>query len=85
MRARSSHTTRNVRQGGENNAEIKPTEVVPFGRYGAGIWTSHPVGLVAVLGVLLIGLIALPEARIFLACGVGLGVLFGFILWLMHR
>ena len=26
-----------------------PTQVVPFGRYGAGLWTGHPIGLVIVL------------------------------------
>lgn len=69
----------------QRKSELTPAEVVPFGRYGAGVWTSHPVGLVGVFGVLLIGLIALPEARVFIGGAIGLGILFGFILWLVHR
>jgi hypothetical protein len=40
-----------------HNSEPDPTEVIPFGRYGAGFLTGHPVGLVIVLGVLLIGFV----------------------------
>jgi len=62
-----------------------PNEVIPFGRGGAGLWTGHPVELVVVVGLLLIGFIAFPEARWFFAITVPLGVIFGFFLWLRHR
>ena len=61
------------------------TEVVPFGRYGAGLWTGHPIGLVIVVGLLLMGFVGLPEARWFLALTVPLGGICGFFLWLHHR
>lgn len=50
-----------------------------------GSYTAHPVGLVVVVGVLLMGLFALPEARWFLASTVLLGSICGFVLWLRHR
>jgi hypothetical protein len=61
------------------------TEVMPFGRYGAGLWTGHPIGLVIVVGLLLIGFVGLPEARWFLALTVPLGGICAFFLWLHHR
>jgi hypothetical protein len=61
------------------------TEVMPFGRYGAGLWTGHPIGLVIVVGLLLMGFVGLPEARWFLALTVPLGGICGFFLWLRHR
>ena len=65
--------------------EPNPTEVIPFGRYGAGLWTGHPIGLVIVVGLLLMGFVGLPEARWFLALTVPLGCICGFFLWLRHR
>jgi hypothetical protein len=62
-----------------------PTKVIPFGRGGAGLYTGHPVGLVVVVGVLLVGMLALPEARWFLASAVLLGSIWGYFLWLRHR
>lgn len=85
MNTQTSFISRISRDYAREKSEIKPVEVVPFGRYGAGIWTGHPVGLVGVFGVLLIGLIALPEARMFLAGALCLGVFFGLFLWLVHR
>ena len=61
------------------------TEVMPFGRYGAGLWTGHPIGLVIVVGLLLMGFVGFPEARWFLALTVPLGGICGFFLWLHHR
>jgi hypothetical protein len=74
-----------VRKTAPRDSEPNPTEPIPFGRGGAGLYTGHPVGLVVVVGVLLIGLIALPEARWFLASAVLLGGIWGFFLWLRHR
>ncbi len=62
-----------------------PTEVIPFGHYGAGLWTGHPIGLVIVVGLLLMGFVGLSEARWFLALTVPLGGICGFFLWLHHR
>ena len=62
-----------------------PAEVVPFGRFGAGLWTGHPIGLVIVVGLLVMGFVGLPEARGFLALTVPLGCVCGFLLWLRHR
>ena len=60
-------------------------DVVPFGRYGAGVWTAHPIGLVIVASIILIGFVGIPEARWFLAGSVPLGCLCGLFLWLRHR
>lgn len=68
-----------------HNAEPHPTKVVPFGQYGGGLLTGHPIGLVIVLGVLLMGIIGIPEARAFFAASVVLGGACGFVLWLRHR
>jgi hypothetical protein len=68
-----------------HNAEPDATKVVPFGRYGGGEWTGHPIGLVIVLGLLLMGLIGLPQFRLFFAGALLLGGAFGLLLWLHHR
>lgn len=74
----------NVQQASHNHLP-HPTKVVPFGVYGAGLWTGHPMGLVIVVGLLFMGFIGLPEARWFLALTVPLGGICGFLLWLRHR
>jgi hypothetical protein len=68
-----------------HNAEPHLIEVVPFGRYGGGRLTGHPIGLVIVFGIVLIGLIGIPEARLFFAGSLVLGSVFGLFLWLRHR
>ena len=65
--------------------EPHPKDVIPFGKYGGGRFTGHPVGLVIALGIVLIALIGLPESRIFLAAALPLGGLFGFVLWKLHQ
>jgi hypothetical protein len=72
-------------RGALYRSEPDPTEVIPFGSYGVGTLTGHPVGLVVVFGLLLMGWLGIPEARWFLAAGVGLGAIFGLFLWLRHR
>ena len=74
-----------MRQLIQQNAEPDPVLVVPFGVKGGGLLTGHPIGLVIVLGLLLMGLVGLPEARPFFVGSVCLGSLFGFALWLRHR
>jgi hypothetical protein len=66
-------------------SEIPISQVVPFGRYGGGNLTGHPIGLLIVCSLLLMGFIGLPEARWFFAGSLGFGCLFGFFLWLHHR
>jgi hypothetical protein len=68
-----------------HNAEPGPNKVVPFGRYGGGEWTGHPIGLVIALGFLLMGLVGIPQFRWFFAGALALGSLWGFLLWLYHR
>lgn len=74
-----------VRKTGSDSSEPNPIEPIPFGRGMAGSYTAHPVGLVAAVGVLAIGLLALPEARWFLAASSLLGCAWGFVLWLRRR
>ena len=66
-----------------NRSEPDPTEIKPT--YSVDLMTAHPVGLVIVFGVLLLGLIELPEARWFFGAALLLGVVFGFFLWIRHR
>ena len=56
-------------------------QVVPFGRFGAGEWTGHPIGLFIVAGFMLMGLIGIPEWRWFFGASVVLGGLCGYFLW----
>jgi hypothetical protein len=66
-------------------ADLDPTAVIPFGRYGAGLITAHPVGLVVALGMFFMGLAGLPPVRLFFAASLPLGVMWGLFLWLRHR
>ena len=59
--------------------------LVPFGPYGAGKWTSHPIGWVITVGFVLMGLVGVPEARPFFLLSLILGGLLGRILWKFHR
>lgn len=72
-----------MRKSVHNRPEPDPTEVMPT--YGVDLMTAHPVGLVVVFGVLLLGLIELPEARWFFGGALLLGVVSGFLLWIRHR
>lgn len=58
-----------------------PPQVVPFGRYGAGVWTGHPIELFIAAGLVLIGLIGIPEWRWFFGASLVLGGLCGYLLW----
>jgi hypothetical protein len=73
------------RKAAPRPSDPNPNEVIPFGQYGAGLLTAHPVGLVVVLGLLLMGLVGLPEVRWFFAGALLLGGICGLFLWLRHR
>jgi hypothetical protein len=85
MTTRTDIRRYSVRKTAPHDSEPNPTEPIPFGRGGAGLYTSHPVGLVVVVGVLLMGLFALPDARWFLGGALLFGCVWGFFLWLRHR
>jgi hypothetical protein len=59
--------------------------VKPFGRYGVGVITEHPVGLLVIAAVILLTIETIPGARWFLAATLVAGTSFGFVLWLRHR
>jgi hypothetical protein len=58
---------------------------VPYGKYGAGVWAGHPAGLIVVLGILLVGLIGIPEWRYFFAATVLVGSVIGNLLLRHHQ
>jgi hypothetical protein len=74
-----------VRKATSRDPEADPNEVSASGRTGAGLLTSHPVGLVVVFGLLFMGLTGMPEARWFFSGALLLGGVWGFLLWLRHR
>ncbi|MGB2662473.1 MAG: hypothetical protein WAK48_00625 [Candidatus Acidiferrum sp.] len=67
-----------------SNDDRNPWEVVPFGKFGAGVWTGHPAGLIVVIGILIVGLIGIPEWRYFFAATILLGSLVGYLLLRRH-
>ena len=62
-----------------------PVKVVPFGRFGGGNLTGHPIGLVIVAALFFMGFVGLPQYRVFLALAVPAGAVCGFLLWYHHR
>jgi hypothetical protein len=70
----------------EESRDLPPAaKVVPFGNYGGGLWTGHPIGLFIAIGLLTMGIIGLPEARWFLALAVPAGIICGTLMWFFHR
>jgi hypothetical protein len=67
------------------HAHSGSAEVIPFGRYGAGLWTASPIGLVIAVGLFVMVLAGMPEARPFFAAAAIVGALCGFVLWFRHR
>jgi len=81
-----------VRLGHENHEQMEthreepgPAEMVPFGRFGGGQWTGHPIGLLIAAGLLLMGLVGVPEFRWFFAASLALGGILGLALRRLHR
>jgi hypothetical protein len=63
----------------------EPRHLVPFGPGGMGQWTSHPIGLVIVIGLVLMGVVSrTPVSALMLLSLLG-GAVVGLFLWLHHR
>src|SRR5438046_10475975 len=60
------------------NEDRHPLEVVPYGRFGAGLWTGYPIGWFIVTGLVVFGLVGSPEWRCVFGATVLLGGLVGF-------
>jgi hypothetical protein len=70
----------------EDSHDFPPAaKIVPFGNYGGGLWTGHPIGLFIAIGLLTMGIVGLPEARWFLALAVPAGIICGTLMWFHHR
>lgn len=67
------------------NDDRHPMAIVPYGKFGAGLWTGHPIGLVIVIGMLVVGLVGIPEWRWFFGATVLVGSLVGYSLWRRHQ
>jgi len=66
------------------NEDRRAWEVVPYGKYGAGVWTGHPAGLIVVIGILIVGLVGIPEWRYFFGATVLVGSLVAYVLYRRH-
>ena len=67
------------------NEDRSTSDVVPYGKLGAGLWTGHPVGLVICVGLIVIGLVGIPEWRWLFAASVLAGGFVAFSLWRLHN
>jgi hypothetical protein len=63
----------------------EPKHLVPFGPYGAGQWTAHPIGLFIVIGLVLMGLVSRTPVSALMFLSLLGGALVGMFLWLYHR
>jgi hypothetical protein len=59
--------------------------VKPFGRYGVGVITEHPAGLLVIAAVIFLTVETIPGALWFISATLVAGASFGFVLWLQHR
>lgn len=67
-----------------SNEDRHPAEVVPYGKFGAGVWTGHPIGLFVVLGITTVALVGIPAWRWFFGATVVVGSFVGYFLWRHH-
>ena len=65
--------------------EPPPQNLVPFGPYGGGQMTAHPIGLVIVIGLLLMGLVSGNPVSLLVLASLFGGTVVGFFLWLRNR
>ena len=63
----------------------EPKHLVPFGPYGAGQWTAHPIGLFIVIGLVLMGLVSRTPVSALMFLSLLGGAVVGIFLWLHHR
>jgi|SRR5262245_24825616 len=68
-----------------SNRPLEPRHLVPFGPYGGGQWTGHPIGLVIVIGLLFMGLVSRTPVSAFIIFSLLGGAVVGMFLWLYHR
>jgi hypothetical protein len=69
----------------KRDLDPKPEHLVLFGPYGGGQWTAHPIGLVIVIGMLIMGLVTRTPVSLLLLASLLGGAIVGFFLWLHHR
>jgi hypothetical protein len=74
-----------MRRASSPGLEFNPDDIRPYGRFGVGTITGHPVGLLVVAAVIFLAIVALPEASLFLVTSLPVGCLFGLFLWLRHQ
>ena len=77
------HEPRSVRDRARDD-ELGPDNVKPFGPYGAGFFTAHPIGLIVAAAIVFVAW-RLPEARWFTIYSLPFGVIVGLVLWMRHR
>src|SRR5882724_105308 len=63
----------------------EPKHLVPFGPYGAGQWTAHPIGLVIVISLVLMGLVSRTPVSDLIFFSLLGGAVVSMLLWLYHR
>jgi hypothetical protein len=67
------------------NEDLKTWEVVPYGKYDAGLWNGITAGLIVVIGILMVGLVGIPEWRYFLGATIVVGSLVAYTLARRHH
>ena len=67
------------------NEDLHPREIVPFGLFGGGLWTGHPIGLFIVIGMLVMAWMGIPAWRWFFGATLVVGSAVAYSLWRRHR
>ena len=66
------------------NEDVKIWEVVPYGKFGGGVWSGNLAGLIMVIGILIVGLVGIPEWRYFFGATVLAGSVVAYALLRKH-
>jgi hypothetical protein len=66
------------------NEDLQIWEVLPYGKFGAGVWNGNAAGLIVVIGILIVGLVGIPEWRYFFGATVLGGSAVAYILLRKH-